>query len=136
MALASLTSSSTARPRRFTGQALKIYRRLAAQVRIDQLIDELEHKYGFAGPGADLLLSNAYDTLMANVTDAKYLGTGIIGGVTCDHVAFRTHDTDWQLWVQIGPEAIPRKFIITSKTIAAAPEYSVVVTELEDRHKS
>ena len=73
---------------------------------------------------------------MENVTDAKYLGTGIIGGVTCDHVAFRTHETDWQLWVQIGPEAIPRKFIITSKTVAAAPEYSVVVTGWKTGAKS
>ncbi len=111
------------------GPSIKTYSEAGSASSIDQLIDELEHKYGFAGPGADLLLTNAYDTLMANVTDAKYLGTGIIGGVTCDHVAFRTHDTDWQLWVQIGPEAIPRKFIITSKTIAAAPEYSVVVTD-------
>jgi hypothetical protein len=106
----------------------KTYAEAGSASSIDQLIDELEHKYGFAGPGADLLLSNAYDVLMANVTDARYLGTGIIGGVTCDHVAFRTQETDWQLWVQTGAEAIPRKFVITSKTVAAAPEYSVVVT--------
>ena len=110
------------------GPSIKTYAEAGDASSIDQLIDELEHKYGFAGPGADLLLSNAYDALMANVTDAKYLGTEIIGGVACDHVAFRTQDTDWQLWVQAGAEAIPRKFVITSKTIAAAPEYSVVVT--------
>ena len=118
------------------GPGNKIYAEVGSAESVDQLIDELEHKYGFAGPGADLLLSNAYDTLMENVTDAKDLGTGIIGGVTCDHVAFRTHETDWQLWVQIGAEAIPRKFIITSKTIAAAPEYSVVVTGWETGAKS
>ena len=118
------------------GPGNKIYAEVGGAESVDQLIDEMEHKYGFAGPGADLLLSNAYDTLMENVTDAKYLGTGIIGGVTCDHVAFRTHETDWQLWVQIGAEAIPRKFIITSKTIAAAPEYSVVVTGWKTGAKS
>ncbi len=110
------------------GPGVKIYAEVGSASSIDQLIDELEHKYGFAGPGADLLLSNAYDTLMANVIAARYLGTGMIGGVRCDHVAFRTRETDWQLWVQIGAEAIPRKFVIASKTIAAAPEYSVVVT--------
>lgn len=118
------------------GPGIKTYAEAGDASSVDQLIDELEHKYGFAGPGADLLLSNAYDTLMENVTDAKYLGTGIIGGATCDHVAFRTHETDWQLWVQIGAEAIPRKFIITSKTIAAAPEYSVVVTSWKTGAKS
>lgn len=113
------------------GPGIKTYAEVGSASSVDQLIDELEHKYGFAGPGADLLLSNAYETLMANVTDARYLGTGIIGGVTCDHVAFRTRETDWQLWVQVGAEAIPRKFVITSKTVAAAPEYSVVVTDLK-----
>lgn len=111
------------------GPSLKTYAEVTDASSVDKLIDELEHKYGFAGPGADLLLSNAYDALMANVIDAKYLGVGIIGGVKCDHVAFRTRETDWQLWVQIGDDAVPRKFVITSKTVAAAPQYSVVVRE-------
>jgi hypothetical protein len=110
------------------GPGIKTYAQLSGADSIDQLIDALENKYGFAGPGADLLLSNVYDALMANVIDAKYLGTGVIGGMVCDHVAFRTRETDWQLWVEIGPNAIPRKFVITSKAVAAAPEYSVVVT--------
>lgn len=111
------------------GPTIKTYAQVDHVQSLDQLIDTLEHRYGFAGPGADLLLSNVYQALMANVESARYLGVGIIGGVTCDHVAFRNKETDWQLWVQIGPEAIPRKYVITSKTLAAAPEYSVIVRD-------
>lgn len=109
------------------GPGIKTYAQIVEAKSINQLIDALEHKYGFAGPGSDLLLSNVYDAMMKGVLDARYLGTGIIGGFKCDHVAFRNQDTDWQLWVEIGPDPIPRKFVITSKTVAAAPEYTVVV---------
>jgi hypothetical protein len=111
------------------GPGIKTYARIPGLHSIDQLIDALERQYGFAGPGADLLLSNAYQALTANVQSARYLGVGVVGGVTCDHVAFRNKETDWQVWVQIGPQAIPRKYVIISKTLAAAPEYSVVIRD-------
>nr|WP_234892847.1 DUF2092 domain-containing protein [Sinorhizobium fredii] len=31
----------------------------------------------------------------------------------------------WQLWVERGPAPIPRKYVITSKTMAAAPQYTL-----------
>lgn len=111
------------------GPSIKLYAQITGVGSVDQLIDQMENKYGFAGPGADLLLSDVYDALMANVLDARYLGTGIIGGVACDHVAFRNKETDWQIWVSTGAHPIPCKFVITSKTVAAAPQYSVVVRD-------
>ena len=44
---------------------------------------------------------------MADVTDVKDLGSGVIGGVECDHLAFRAKDTDWQIWIAQGEEPIP-----------------------------
>lgn len=111
------------------GPGIKTYAQIPNVHSIDQLVDLMEHRYGFAGPGADLLLSNVYQALTADVLTARYLGVGVVGGVICDHVAFRNKETDWQVWVQIGPNAIPRKYVITSKTLAAAPEYTVVVRD-------
>ena len=56
-------------------------------------------------PGADLLVTNVFDVLSKDVVQAKYIGPAVIGGVECDHVAFRNDDTDWQLWVQKGSQA-------------------------------
>jgi hypothetical protein len=95
---------------------------------IDHLIDALRER-GRALPAADLLLSNVYDTLIGDVIDAKHIGRGVVGGIECEHLAFRQHDTDWQLWVQLGDKPVPRKLVITSKTIAAAPQYSLVVRD-------
>ena len=46
-------------------------------------------------------------------------------GVVCDHLAFRNLDTDWQIWVESGERPLPRKYVITSKTVAAAPQYTL-----------
>jgi len=42
---------------------------------LDHLFDELRAKYHKPTPGADLILPNAYDELMAGVTDVKDLGS-------------------------------------------------------------
>jgi len=96
---------------------------------VDQLIEALRAGHGIALPGADLLLSNSYDVLMAGVKEAKYIGRGVIDGVECEHLAFRSFDTDWQLWVEIGKHAVPRKLVITSKTLNCAPQYTVRIKD-------
>jgi len=118
----------------FDGKAVNIYgkhvngyARFEAPGTLDQLIEALRMGHGVALPGADLLLSNAYDVLMADVQEAKHIGRGVIDGVECEHLAFRNFDTDWQLWVEAGENPIPRKMVITSKTLNSAPQYTLRV---------
>ena len=59
--------------------------------------------------------------------EAKHIGRGVIDGVECEHLAFRNFDTDWQLWVEVGDKPIPRKMVITSKTMNNAPQYTLRV---------
>jgi hypothetical protein len=94
---------------------------------VDQLIEVLRAGHGVALPGADLLLSNSYDALVAGVQEAKHIGRGVIDGLECEHLAFRNGDTDWQLWVEVGKRPIPRKMVITSKTMNSAPQYTLRV---------
>ena len=111
------------------GKHINAFAQTDAPGTIDQLIDRLRDQYNVAMPGADLLLSRVYDELMADVIDAKHIGQGVIDGVECEHLAFRTPDTDWQLWVEIGARPIPRKYVITSKTMAGAPQYTLRIKE-------
>ena len=96
---------------------------------IDQLIDLLQSTSGGAMPGTDLLLTNSFDELTANVIDARHIGQGVIDGVECEHLAFRAVDTDWQIWIESGARPIPRKYVITSKTLAGAPQYSLKIKD-------
>jgi hypothetical protein len=107
------------------GKRLNGYAQFEAPGSVDQLIEALRTGHGIALPGADLLLSNSYDVLVAGVKEAKHLGRGVIDGRECEHLAFRNYDTDWQLWVEAGEKPIPRKLVITSKSLNNAPQYTL-----------
>ncbi len=109
------------------GQHINGYAQFPAPGTIDQLVEFLREDQGVSLPGADLLLSNSYDVLVAGVQEAKHIGRGVIDGVECEHIAFRNFDTDWQLWVEVGQNPIPRQMVITSKTINSAPQYTLRV---------
>jgi hypothetical protein len=96
---------------------------------LDHLVDELRDKYQRPVPGADLLLSNVYDELMRDVTDVKDLGSGVIGGTECDHLAFRTKEVDWQIWIAQGEHPYPCRYVISSKGVDQAPQYSIQIRD-------
>ena len=96
---------------------------------IDELIDTMREKLSISAPGADLLNSDVYTILNADILTGKYIGLGVIDDVECEHLAFRNAETDWQLWVKTGAEPIPCKMVITSKTLAGAPQYTLDVRE-------
>jgi len=101
------------------------YAQFEAPGSVDQLVEALRAGHGISMPGGDFLLTNSYDVLMAGVLEAKHIGRGVIDGRQCEHLAFRNHDTDWQLWVETGDRPIPRKLVITSKTMNSAPQYTI-----------
>ncbi len=107
------------------GKNLNIYTQLDVPGTIDHLVDELKDTYNRPLPAADLLLSNSYDELMRDVVDVKDLGSGVIGGIECDHLAFRTKDVDWQIWIAQGDQPYPCRYVITSKNISGGPQYTV-----------
>jgi len=95
----------------------------------DKMIDTLYGHSSAGLPGADLLLSNSYDELMANVIQGSHVGQGVVDGVECEHLAFRGPDTDWQIWIETGAKPVPRKYVITSKTVTGAPQYSLRIRD-------
>ena len=43
----------------------------------------------------------------------------------CHHLSFEQATIDWQLWIDAGPEPLPRKLVIAYKTEDEVPQYSV-----------
>ena len=107
------------------GKTKNIYLQLPLPGTVDQLVDALQNKYNRPLPAADLLLTNAYSELMTDVTEAKDLGSGVIGGIECDHLAFRGKEVDWQIWIAQGSRPFPCKYVITSKRVPGYPSYSI-----------
>ena len=111
------------------GKNTNLYAQIDIPGTIDHLIDELKDKHNKPLPAADLLMTNVYEQLMPAVVDVKDLGSGVIGGVECDHLAFRTKDVDWQIWIAHGDRPYPCLYVITSKLIADGPQYSIQIRD-------
>lgn len=92
---------------------------------LDDALSTLENGLGISLPGGDLLIANPYAALSAGITSSGYYGTEYVGGVESHHLAFRTAKVDWQLWVKAGNEPLPMKYVITTKFLAGAPQYTV-----------
>lgn len=76
-------------------------------------------------PGADLLYSNIYDGLTWNVMSSSYIGKEFIDGKPVDHLAVRTPDVDFQIWIQADDQPLPMRYLITSKWVTGAPQYGI-----------
>jgi hypothetical protein len=109
------------------GKNANLYAQVDAPGTIDHLVDELRDKYHRPVPAADLLMSDPYKELMPPVTDVKDLGSGVIRGVECDHLAFRTKEVDWQIWIAQGAQPYPCRYVITSKKVKGSPQYTLEV---------
>jgi len=107
-----------------SGNNVKSYIQADDPGSIDHIIDVMQSG-GVSLPGTDLLLSNAYDLLTSDVIEGRHIGQGVVDGVECEHLAFRGTETDWQIWIETGSRPIPRKYVITSKNVAGAPQYTL-----------
>jgi len=111
------------------GKDRNVYAQAETPGTIDNLADELRDKFNRPLPAADLLKSNPYDELMPLVVDVKDLGSGVIHGVECDHLAFRTkEDVDFQIWIAQGDRPYPCRYVVTSTKIAGGPQYTIDVS--------
>ena len=111
------------------GKEHNLYTQLDVPGTIDHLVDELKDTYQRPLPAADLLLSNAYDEMMRDVVDVKDLGSGVVGGIECDYLAFRTKDVDWQIWIAQGKRPYPCRYVITSKHLGSMPQYTIQIRD-------
>ncbi len=111
------------------GKNLNKFVQVEAAGSVDELVARLRDQLGMAIPGADIMLARSYDELTSDVINGKHIGRGVIDGVECEHLAFRNHDVDWQLWVELGSRPSPRKYVITSKDVTGAPQYTLRIKE-------
>ena len=111
------------------GKNLNAYAQAEFPGTVDQLVSKLRSDFGVDAPGADLLLTRSFDELTSDVIDARHIGLGVIDGIECQHLAFRGSETDWQIWIEAGPNPIPRKYVITSKTMTGGPQYTLRIKD-------
>lgn len=102
---------------------------------IDDAVEAVRMDMGLDVPAGDLLHADSYSGLIFGVTSSDYLDTAYVNGVECHHLAFREAKFDWQLWMQAGDEPLPMKYVITTKWMTGAPQYSVRYRDWNTRPK-
>jgi len=112
------------------GKNLGAYASIDAKGSVDELFERLTDA-GVEAPGADLLAANVFDLLMTDVIDAKHISSAYVGGVECAYLTFRTPEIDWQIWIEAGDKPIPRRYVITSKHVGQAPQYTLEISDFK-----
>jgi hypothetical protein len=107
------------------GKNANAYAQVEEAGTVDKLVDALRKKIQKPMPAADLLMSDPHAMLMTNVQDVKDLGSGVIRGQECNHIASRSDKADWQLWIAQGDRPYPCRFVITSTDIPESPQYTI-----------
>jgi hypothetical protein len=94
---------------------------------IDEALDWVFEQTGTVVPLADFLYADSYARLMAEVQRGVYMGVHDAAGVPCHHLSFEQATIDWQIWIDAGPDPLPRKLVIAYKTEDEVPQYAVTV---------
>ena len=104
----------------YDGQSLTLYKpsdgvyaTQKAPGTIEELLDYVRERLGMNIPVSDLVYRNAFAILIENVQSAVVIGKALIGGRTCDHLAFSRPDVDFQVWVDDGDQPLPCKYVVT-----------------------
>jgi hypothetical protein len=96
---------------------------------IDKMLDSLAEEHGVIVPLEDLLFADPYAVLTENVESGVYVDQQEVGGRVCDHLLFTQQNVDWQIWIDAGAPAVPRKVVITYKNDPGQPQYEAVLGE-------
>jgi len=101
--------------------AAGVYAVGSAASTIDATLETLYNVYQIELPVADLLATNTESRLVRNISSRTYVGRILVQGVPCHHLAFRTPDVDWEIWIEDGPKPLPRRLLLTDKSVKGSP---------------
>jgi len=87
--------------------------------------ESLDFMVGLTGGPRELnfFLTQQMTQSLNRVRSGVYVGTSMIGGVSCDHLAVRTDTRDGQVWIEQGDEPMPWRILITHREEPAQPRF-------------
>ena len=107
----------------------KVYATVPAPATIDGALHYAREKLGLIIPASDLVYSNSFPLLMAQVNYATVVDKAFIDGVRCDHLLFSRPGVDFQVWVADKGSPLPLKFVVTDTTTLARLSVSTVMSQ-------
>jgi hypothetical protein len=90
----------------------KVYAKKKVPPTISEMLTFATARLGLQAPGGDLLYNDVYDGMMSDAVSSAYLGTVLVDGVECHHLAYRGENVDFQLWIETGDAPKPKRYMI------------------------
>ena len=115
----------------FVSNRAKVWARGPMPGTLDEALDFLAAEYDVHMPGADLLYSNPYDALMTSDTTGGWVDVQQIAGRSCDHLAYRQAQVDWEIWLSETTK-LPCQARIVYKNEPGQPSTTVTPREFDD----
>ena len=120
----------------FDGEAIRIFdpeENVYAQIEkagsVDDALRHLVRDLGVRVPLALLLTTRLPSELERRVTSLAYVGEDQSTEAPTDHLAARTEDVDFQVWIAREGEPLPRRIVITYKHAEGQPQFRAMLSD-------
>lgn len=90
---------------------------------LDDAIHYLLDSLGLRLPLAPMLMASFPDVVRRQVVEADLVETTDLLGTTADHIAARTQEVDFQVWVAHGEQPWPLRIIINYRLLPGSPQF-------------
>jgi len=74
------------------------------------------------------MVADPYAMLTQDLGSGFVVGPATVNDSACEHLAFRTSDSNWEIWID-GKSALPRRLLVTYTTVANFPRLAVEFSE-------
>jgi hypothetical protein len=106
----------------------KVFAQAPMPETIDRTLDAIAERYDVALPMGDLFYSSAQKALLSDTTTGGYVGTENVGSTECHHLAFHDVGVDWEIWLPVQGEPLPKRLKIAQKRRKGEPVADMTFT--------
>ena len=103
----------------------KVFAQAPMPESIDRTLDALAERYDLAMPMSDLFYSSAQKALLSDATTGGYAGTENVGDTPCYHLAFQDVGADWEIWLPVQGDPLPKRLKVVQKRRTGKPTVDV-----------
>ena len=105
------------------------FSQVSAPPTIMEMIDTVHKSYGIEFPVADFFYPGFVDDIIADSKNLAFLGTTMVDGKECFHIAGTANDKTYQFWISNDAFYLPVKLVIVYTGKELNPQYEAVLTD-------
>ena len=103
----------------------KVFAQAPMPESINRTLDVLAERYDMALPMGDLFYGPTAKALLSDTTTGGYVGREDVGGTAHYHLAFQDVGADFELWLPVEGDPLPKRFKVVQKRRRSQPVVDV-----------